>query len=183
MVVCMTEDILLFFIRFILIIFIVSLFVYNIFKLKKKLKKIVFDEVKDEDLKLYNKVKKYSWKLREILFFIFLPILILLIFDYINKELYYLIPFTIIVFILLIFLSHFLYFYAKPVGIKEGRVSCKWIKYSKCGYKYNIYFEDINKSITDVRLYAYKEHPVVQRNDSVKVYKTKLGLIYMIPYK
>lgn len=155
-------------------------------KIMKKKLEIAFFELTEEDLAQYKILGKRSLITRIIFFFLFLPIYIIFILAVVKLTYSYIYIFLLTVFYLgIFFTSYFIYFAFDPVGIRYGRVSKQTYiycgKYS--GYKYNVYFDDIHKSITNVMIHTTKQLTTVMPKDKVKVVKTRFGALYIFIYE
>ena len=67
----------------------------------------------------------------------------------------------------------------KPIGIRYGRISWKYIsRNSRHTYRsYNVYFEDIHRSLKRATA-IYDDR--LELKENVKVVKTKLGRVYIV---
>lgn len=152
--------------------------------LSKKDNGIDLHELTPEDLAQYRKHGKRRLIVSAVFFCLLSPILLYPPFEIIINRGYspvWLCP-VFIVYALGCFGSYIIYFAGKPRGIRYGRISRK-IPHRNgkfYGYKFNVYFEDIHKSMTDVIIPLNKEHPTIRINDGVKVIKSRFGALYMI---
>jgi len=151
-----------------------------------KKQEIDYFELTAEDLAQFKMLGKRSFITRIIFFLIVLPIYIILILGACE------LPFSCILILVLtilyvggFFATDFIYFSFKPLGIRYGRVSKKIHVYNGkySGYKYNVYFDDINKRITNVLIHPTKEHLTIAVKDKVKVIKTRFGALYIFVYE
>ena len=150
----------------------------------KEDKDIEFLKLSDEDLKQFNRYKKNF-------FYIYLCIFIVLVLPIIEasinenfkdkKNIVYI--FCQIIFTTIFIWNYIKYFLGKPVGIRYGYVSKKISdnigKYK--GFKVNIHFRDIDKTIYKKRVHINKNHNHIKVNDKVGVIKTKLGYYFIFP--
>lgn len=149
--------------------------------MKNKLE-IDYFKLTDEDLAQYKKCGRRSLIIRTIFFLMFLPIYIMFVLEAIKLSYSYIYILLATILYLVSFCgSYIIYFVGKPYGIRYGRVSKKTSysngKYS--GYKYNVYFDDIHKSIINANIHSTKEHYVIMPKDKVKVIKTKMNALYI----
>lgn len=152
--------------------------------LSKKDKGITYGELTPEDLAQYRKYGKKRLIVSAVFFLLLSPILLYPPFKIITDRGHspVWICLVFIVYALGCFGSYIIYFAGKPRGIRYGKVSGKiWAPHGKySGYKFNIYFEDIHKSITKVIISPTKRHRVIMRNDRVKVVKSGMGALYIM---
>lgn len=153
--------------------------------MKRKLK-IDYFPLTEEELREYKTIAKRSLIIRCIFFIIFLPGYVALSIEALELPFSYIriIIYTIL-YIVFFFITYFIYFAFKPIGIRYGRIS-KRTSYQYRYYgkiRYNVYLEDIHKSLTKVKVNITKEHPVARLKDKVKVIKTKFGLVYIYVYE
>lgn len=149
--------------------------------MRKKKDNIEYFELSEKELKIYKGCAFRSLRIRLIFFCLLIPIYIIYCIELFGK---FSIPFirctAVFMGFFIGFFGTWIYRFAgKPRGARHGRVSKKIRvsagKYS--GYTFNIYFEDIHKSLTRQSIYITKEHPVIMRGDPVMVVKSHLGAL------
>lgn len=145
-----------------------------------------FSELTEEDWEEYNSLKTKSFLIRLIFFLILFPVYIILIIEALNT------PYSVfrclgitVIYFGLFWILYIVRFAGKPVGILYGRISKKTVeklgRYH--GYRYNVYIESIDETIKNIQIPLTKECPVIMKNDSVKIVKTRLGALYVWAYK
>lgn len=153
--------------------------------MKKKNNELEYFELAEVDFIQYKKYAKKRLIHCTMFYCIFFPIFIIIAKEIIDKS-YSLIwiLITFILYTLLVFCPYIIYFAGKPSGIRYGTISKKvLIRYGRYGgYKYNIYFKDIHKSLIEKNIVLNREHPVVNVHDKVKVIKSKFGFLYIFVY-
>lgn len=152
--------------------------------LLKKGADIDWQELSPKELAQYKKAGRKNLLICSAVFFAVLPAIIVS-----SLEIGRRFPFAVvwiclivIIYVCICFCDYAVYFAGKPRGIRYGRVSKKISRNRGryWGYLYNVYFEDIHKSITNVAIQYTKGHPVIMRNDRVKVIRSRLGAFHIV---
>lgn len=152
--------------------------------LLKKGANIDWKELSSEELLQYRKAGRKSLLLGLAVFCAFLPAMIVFSVEIIKK-----VPaasagviLAFAVYIFACFGDYAMYFAGRPRGIRYGRVSRKISRNRGryWGYVYNVYFEDIHKSVTNVMIRHTKSHPVIMKGDRVMVIRSRLGGLYIV---
>lgn len=140
-----------------------------------------------EDLRQYRQCKKRNLRISAAVFGILLPVMILYVYEIIRSDWPIILAAVLLAgYGMCCFGSYIVYFAGKPRGIRYGRISKKisvpnhYGRYSGSGYKFNVYFEDIHKSITNVIISPANRRRIIMRNDRVKVVKSRMGALYIM---
>lgn len=144
---------------------------------------IEYLELTEHELAQYRQHGRKSLCIRVIFFFLLIPIYIIYCIEIFSK---FPVPLVWCLITLLVYVTAFIggwvfRFAGTPRGIRHGKVSKKIPVGGKYrGYRFNIYFEDIHKSITNKIIQPTKAHPVIMRGDSVMVVKSYMGARYIM---
>lgn len=156
-----------------LIIFAIILALKEQLRRKKQIKNIEFKSFTSDEYKRYNFYKRFVFSVSLFVFMIvsweFLE------FD-IKNFLFY------IIILLLSFIPYIMFFFGKPQGVKSAKISDVMYKLS---YDYNLYFEDVDKEISNMAIWFINHMSLVNSGAiydeyfRVKVAKSKLGFPFV----
>ena len=142
-----------------------------------------FNNLSDDELVIYNYLKKMSLFWHLFIFILLLLCLILSIFENYENNIFYLTNIIDVIISIFLLFDYFKNFFGKPVGIVYGHISKRTdvgaCKYS--GYKYNIKLDNDNITFHNVQwLHISKFHQGNKVGDRVCVIKSRLGFYYFI---
>ncbi len=146
---------------------------------------IEYQPLTEKEHALYRHFSKKSLIIRSVVFFVLLPLIVIACVDfYKSASKPFLCSFFICSTLVLSCFAEWVYIYAgKPRGCRYGRISKKTRVYrgKYSGYVFNVYFEDIHKSLINQYIQPIRKHPVIMPNDSVFVVKSRHGANFIIP--
>ena len=150
--------------------------------MEKQNDKIEYLNLTQEDMIEYKQYGKRRLKMCAIFCAICFPIFLISAIELSQQYSAVWIIIAFIIYILGVFSSYIIRFAGKPVGVRYGKISktvyVRQGKYS--AYKFNIYFEDIDKSLFKVNVVKTKQHPTPRLQDKVKVFKSRFGALYIV---
>lgn len=152
--------------------------------MKKRKDNIEYLPLSEEEFSLYRSRKKKSLLIRSIIFFVLLPVIIIGCMDFYKSfSKPFLCSFFVCSVLVLSCFAEWVYCYAgTPRGKRYGRISKKIrvIRGKYSGYVFNVYFEDIHKSLIKQYIQPSRSHLVIMPNDSVLVIKSRLGANFIM---
>jgi hypothetical protein len=153
--------------------------------MKARVSEINFIKISEDDLRQFKLYSKRRLKLCLLFGGILAPLSLILASELATKADVSFFVCTVVIEVLYVFLAlapWWIYYAGKPKGIRYGRISAKNPEragqYS--GYSYNIYFEDIHKSLVKVRVSEVvpgNQYKGLKIKDSIKVVKCWSGVI------